>query len=246
VKDPMALAVAGLLAVFVLVGGCEREKPPPPETPDLPPLATQKPSQTSNPMSGRFDPHTSGKNELPPGHPVVAKQAADAKSDLLEPVEAPTKFEGIAFDPQDGWQAVSPPATSGSGFTVAGPVAMFKLTRAEGDEADAIARLTYFPGMKDVPVQSQLNRWCGQVTQPDGGSTKDVAKMESWEENGVKVSLADMTGTMSSEKGTVRMIAVVIEHPKGPHFLKVVGPVDTMEKWRDSVIAYLRSGRIVE
>ncbi|MEZ6086069.1 MAG: hypothetical protein R3E58_19445 [Phycisphaerae bacterium] len=135
-------------------------------------------------------------------------------------------------------------APSSSGFRVAGPIAVFKLEKVEGDSEDAVVRLTHFPGMKNIPVQAQLDRWFGQVSQPDGSSTKEKSKVDTWEKDGVKISVADMTGMMPPESGTVRMIAAVIEHPKGPHFVKAVGPVDTIEHWRESIITYLKSSQL--
>ena len=45
---------------------------------------------------------------------------------------------------------------------------------------------------------------------------------------------------------TAGMIAAIIEHPNGPHFVKAVGPVNTIEHWRESIITYLKSSRLEE
>lgn len=195
-------------------------------------------------------------DELPPGHPPIGG-AADgggtggatmpkAQAGNVEIEKAAEGSAGLKLTAPDGWQAMDPGAPSNSGFRVAGPIAVFKLEKVEGDAQDAVVRLTHFPGMRNIPVQAQLDRWFGQVSQPDGSSTKEKSKVDTWEKDGVKISVADMTGMMPPESGTVRMIAAVIEHPKGPHFVKAVGPVDTIEHWRESIITYLKSSRLEE
>ena len=264
----------GCLGVAIGLVGCKKQETPPPEAPPLPPLANTQPSQAvkkapplipgqSNelppghpPIGGmtetpKGDAPKAG-DELPPGHPPIGG-ATDggatmpkAQAGNVEIDQAAEGSAGLKLTAPEGWQAMDPGAPSSSGFRVSGPIAVFKLEQVEGDAQDAVVRLTHFPGMKNIPVQAQLDRWFGQVSQPDGSSTKEKSKVDTWEKDGVKISVADMTGMMPPESGTVRMIAAIIEHPNGPHFVKAVGPVNTIEHWRESIITYLKSSRLDE
>ncbi|GJM24959.1 MAG: hypothetical protein DHS20C16_13740 [Phycisphaerae bacterium] len=239
------LAMGCVAAAFVLVG-CKKEEKAAPEVPPVAPLAKTKPTQPVQ-KSQKAPPLVPGQsNELPPGHPPIDGGMPKAKAGNKKIEKAVEGSAGLKLTAPEGWQATEPPAASNSGFRVAGPLAVFTLEKVEGDKEDGIVRLTHFPGMRNIPVQAQLNRWFDQVSQPDGSSTKDKAKVDTWEKDGVKISVADMTGTMMPGSGTVRMIAAVIEHPNGPHFVKAIGPVDTIEHWRESIMEYLKSSKIAE
>jgi hypothetical protein len=234
-----------IVALFVLAS-CKQEEPPPPPTPSNAPLAAA-PKSTPPPT---FDP-----GELPPGHPPIGGQTpgepAVPQDDIHSGMQlvpkpgadrrmldtAPTQFEGLTLMPPEGWQAFDP------GASPMGPIAAFLLPPAEGAEGDTEARLTHFPAMKNIPVEANLDRWYGQVQQPDGKPTKEVATLGSFDAGGAKITVADMSGTINGIAGQ-RMIAAAIEHPNGPHFLRVAGPEATVAKWRDSVEEYLKSAKV--
>ena len=178
--------------------------------------------------------------------PVIGGSKPNVPVGDVEIDKALKGLAGLELVAPKGWQKMDPPKPSSSGFRVAGPVAVFKLEKTKDDQEDGIVRVTHFPGMKNIPVQAQLNRWFGQVFQSDGSSTKDSASVETWDTGNIKVSVADMTGTMMPESGTIRMIAAVIEHPNGPHFVKAIGPVNTIAHWHDSIMTYLKSSKIAE
>ncbi|MCB9849832.1 MAG: hypothetical protein H6817_03930 [Phycisphaerales bacterium] len=247
--------IPAVLVGGLLVSACSKDQPPPPPTPSSAPLA-KAPTSVPQQMSG----------ELPPGHPPIdgmpsaqgkapnddihsgmnqgmgqgmgqmsAMPPKDEDRTILD--SAPTEFAGLSLTPPEGWKAYD-----ASGGPMA-PVAAFVLAKADGDSADGIARLTHFPGMKSIPLEMNLERWYRQVQQPDGSNTKDVAKMETIDAGGAKITVVDMSGNISGAEKQ-RMIAAVIEHPNGPHFLKVVGPEATMAKWHDSIIEYLKSAKV--
>jgi hypothetical protein len=247
-RSRTVVMLAPVLVGMGWVAACKEKEPPPPAAPSVAPLA--KAPQKAPPV----DPNAS----LPPGHPPIGGNTpprgqapndaihggkpsmpgmpelpdADAAKDLLD--KAPTQFAGITLTPPEGWKAFD----AGQGGMA--PVAAFVLTKPEGAAGDATARLTHFPGMKRIPLEMNLERWYRQVQQPDGKPTKDVAKQETFEAGGAKVTVVDMSGTIDNKPGQ-RMIAAAIEHAKGPHFLKVAGPEATVAHWRDSVMTYLKS-----
>jgi hypothetical protein len=182
--------------------------------------------------------------KLPEEHPEMPRRdphAAPAPEG--EAIDAPTQFEGLSLSPPEQWEAVRPePSRLGPQFT---PRAVFRLPSST-DEA-VTARLTHFPNMRHVPTAENLKRWYAEFRQPDGRTTADVAQQETFEVEGIKITLVDVSGTRMGRGGApqadYRMLAAVIEHPEGPHFLKVVGPQADVAQCRESVVQYLRSAK---
>lgn len=129
-------------------------------------------------------------------------------------------------------------------------VAQYRLPRAEGDAEDGSLVLYYFSG-QGGSVQANLDRWIGQMDQPDGSSSRDKAKTEQTTVNGLQVTVLDVTGTykaevapMSSErvnKPNFRMIAAVVETSTGPYFFKLVGPAKTVTRWNEGFHQAIKS-----
>ena len=107
-----------------------------------------------------------------------------------------------------------------------------------------ILTVSHFPGMGGS-VEDNLERWRRQVVGGTQGETL------SSEHDGLSFHTLDITGTYldSSITGTSRelsgyqMLATVIESPGGPHFVKLVGPAHTLERWVDSYHRFLEEIR---
>ena len=130
-------------------------------------------------------------------------------------------------------------------------LAEFTLPKVAGDAEDATATVYFFAGTGGS-VQANLDRWIGQMAQPDGSASKDKAKTTTIQSTpGLKITLVDVSGTYVAEvtpgsaekfnKPGFRQLAAVVETPGGPHFVKVVGPAKTVAKWEASVSAFLKS-----
>ena len=149
----------------------------------------------------------------------------------------------LKFKPADGW--VTEKTTS------AMRVAQYKLPKSEVDLEDASLVLYYFGAAQGGGVQANLERWIGQIQQPDGSSSQDKAKTETLTVNGLKVTTVDVSGTYTAEMTPgggdrhnaekYRLRAAVIETPKGNYFVKLVGPVNTVGKWEQPYNDYLKS-----
>jgi hypothetical protein len=119
-------------------------------------------------------------------------------------------------------------------------VAEFALPRAAGDSEDAQLVLYYFGG-SGGSVDANLQRWLGQMQQPDGKPSSEVAKKESRTVNGLKLTLLDVSGTYVAEtapgsaerlnKPGFRLRAGVVETANGPYYIKLTGPAKTIAKW---------------
>jgi hypothetical protein len=148
------------------------------------------------------------------------------------PMLAALLASGLTFITPDGWTS-TPPASSMR-------VAEFTLPRAAGDSEDAQLIVYYFGG-SGGSVDANIQRWIGQMEQADGKPSSAVAKKESRKVNGLTVSLVDVTGTYTAEmapgstahnnKPHFRMRAGVVDTPRGPYFIKLTGPSQTIAKW---------------
>lgn len=135
----------------------------------------------------------------------------------------------LTFSAPPAWKSV---ATSSSMR-----VAQFAVPKAAGDPADAELVLYYFGGSGGT-VDANINRWLGQMQQPDGKPSSAVAKRDARTVNGLKVTLVDVSGTYVAEmtpgakerhnSPNFRLRAAVIETPNGPYFIKLTGPAKTV------------------
>lgn len=138
----------------------------------------------------------------------------------------------LGYVTPQGWQ--KQPVTSSM------RVAEFTLPRADGDSEDAVLVLYYFGG-SGGSVDANLQRWVGQMQQPDGKPSSGVAKKETRTVNGLALTLLDVTGTYVAEmapgaterhnKPNFRLRAGVVETANGPYFIKLTGPAKTIAKW---------------
>jgi hypothetical protein len=87
-------------------------------------------------------------------------------------------------------------------------------------------------------VEANIDRWLGQFTQPDGSSTKEKAKIQKMQVNGVEVHFVDIGGNFKDQPGpfapavtreNYRMLgAIIVTEKSGMHFLKLYGPKATI------------------
>lgn len=110
----------------------------------------------------------------------------------------------------------------------------FAVPAAEGDKTDG--RLTIMSASGGV--EANVARWYGQFTQPDGGSTRDRAKLSQSKIAGQDVHLVDLAGTYKDQRGPAapaverpnyRMLAAIITAKGGgDYFVKFYGPQRTV------------------
>jgi hypothetical protein len=130
-------------------------------------------------------------------------------------------------------------------------IAQYKLTRVGGDTESASVVLYYFGQGQGGSTAANIERWVSQMKQTDGASSKEAAKEQRFEVNGLKVTTVDVAGTYVAEttpgsgtfenKPGYRLLAAVVETPNGPYFLKLVGPEKTVARWNESFFGFLKS-----
>jgi len=103
-------------------------------------------------------------------------------------------------------------------------------------------------------IQANIDRWCGQFTQPDGGDTKAKTVTKTFKVAGTTVTMVDIPGTYLDQPGgpfaggkaiqrpAYRMLAGIVETPDaGNYFLKFYGPAATVEKHAEGFKKMLES-----
>lgn len=140
-----------------------------------------------------------------------------------EPVR--TQAAGLRFSLPSEWTRVPAPSDMRA--------AQFRVPKAAGDAEEAEAVLFFFGEGKGGSTQENLDRWFGQMTEPDGKPSKDAGVVTIKTVKGLKVTALDLPGTYKgmpasgappSEKTGYRLLAAAIEGPGGPWFFRVVGP----------------------
>ncbi len=260
------VSIFSCLAMVVLGFGCERKPAqqtnvaPPPAKADEEKSDRQalseflnKDSRTSSaspsglptghpPINGALpEPSADDLAALPPGHPPIT--AAPRQ----EPRGNPAGAAELKFDAPESWKPQ--PLTS--------PMrkAHYILPRAEGDARDAELLLFYFGMGEGGTVQANLDRWKGMFVGTDGGALpKDASTVETFDIDGLKVTLLNVTGryvesnmmmgTQSPPTETdYRMTAAVVETPSGPWFFRAVGPAATMSRHETAMREMLNTVR---
>lgn len=150
------------------------------------------------------------------------------------------RLAGLTMMVPEGWvsQAVPP-----------GPMApkrVYTLPKADGDEEDGMVRITHFPGMKGKD-KANIDRWLAQVRHADGTpSTRDDAGIKVTEKKNVRLTVADLSGIVkatmrATPRPSSRMIAAIVDHPQGPHFIVATGSIGTIQRWEGAIRAFLDS-----
>jgi hypothetical protein len=170
---------------------------------------------------------------------TATSETALAQPAVAEGAGAFTIADGaLSLEAPAGWQRVQPKT---------GIVETEFSIPSEGNATDgaplAAGRMTVMGA--GGSVEANIDRWCGQFTQPGGGSTKDASSTKKLKICGRDVTLVDITGTYQDSPGgpfaggtTIqrpgyRMLAAIVEGPDGNYFLKFYGPAATVEKHAD-------------
>jgi hypothetical protein len=120
-------------------------------------------------------------------------------------------------------------------------VYQFSLPKVEGDNADAELAIFYFGSNGAGSVSDNLKRWKGMFIPPEGKSIDEATKIARFKTAGEEVTYADIQGTYKFKarpfdpnakeelKPDYRMLGVIFGTPKGPYYVRLVGPAKTVE-----------------
>ena len=137
----------------------------------------------------------------------------------------------------------------------AGPMRFkqFTLPHVAGDSRDADLIIFFFGPGGGGDAEANVARWKTQFEPPAGKRIDEVSRVETFKVGAVKVTYFDVSGTYlfkarpmdppeSVEKRPGhRMIGVVFESPKGPYFMRLVGPGKTVAHYKPGFDAWLKA-----
>lgn len=144
----------------------------------------------------------------------------------------------------EGWEVQTP--------TSAMRKAQYGLPRQGSDGEDALLVVYHFGSDQGGSVDANLKRWYGQIRQPDGKSTADLAQVSTKQVSGMPVTVVDVTGTYAPSamgpmvpatppKDGYRMVAAIVTTGEGDYYFKLTGPEHTVAYWQDSFHRFVDS-----
>ena len=136
---------------------------------------------------------------------------------------SPTSAAGLTWTLPVGWSIEAPRSMR---------IATYSVPAVSGDAEGVECAVYYFGVGQGGGVDANLQRWIGQF-QPATRSKRSAKQV-----NGVRVSLADVSGTYTAHGGSMtqpqgvkpgwRLLGAIAEGPQGAAFFKLAGPAKTV------------------
>ena len=183
-----------------------------------------------------------GKEQKPPAPPAAGVKEGSA---AIVSAGAKLALTGITLTVPASWKSQDP----GTGPMAA--KAVYSIPAQKPGEDEGAIRITHYPEMKGKDDMN-IDRWVGQVAKADGKpSTRADAKIEKTETGNIRITTVDLTGTVKmtmkdTGKADHRMIAAIVDHPKGPHFIVAAGPAASMKTWSNDVLGFIKSAKVTD
>ncbi len=239
-KANFTTCVVALFLVSGLIAGCDR--------------SSNKVTPAGRTSTATEDPHAGHDHSQDQAEPASSATAhADANSPPA-PAQEPRAagatrlaLTGLTMLPDPEWSAV--PFEAGP----MAPVAVLALPAESSDAKPVEIRITHYPNMKGPQMdQRNIERWVRSVRRPDGApATTEDAQITVKTVGHVRLTIVDISGTVmptmgeqSADPSDQRLIAAIVDHPEGPHFVKVLGPAATIAKWEQRILAFLDSAAV--
>ncbi len=150
----------------------------------------------------------------------------------------------LAFTAQPGWVVETPASAM--------RVAQYRLP-AGGSGAGDASLVVYHFGPRAGTLEANLERWASQFEQPDGGDSAQRMQRRERTLGGRRAVEIELAGTYVAETAPGsgervhepdwRLLAAVIESDAGPYYAKLVGPDETVSRWKASFGAFLEAVR---
>jgi len=149
---------------------------------------------------------------------------------------AVVKLDGLESRTPADWQEEKPVSRT--------RLYQFWLSPIGDDKDNAEVVIFYFGEGQGGSAEDNIKRWKGFFVPPEGKRIGDVAKVQKMKVGAVPVTYLDIHGTFSFRpfdpnakttlRANYRMLGVAFESKKGPYFIRMVGPADT--------VAYFKKG----
>lgn len=224
------------LLIPLVSTGCEKGGEPAESARNAP---ASEPASQPAPAAVPAPTPSESRSALPSGHPPMATATPEIGEDGL------LKLTGLTMKVPETWE-VEPIAP--------GPFAAkaaFRIPAGENGETCSV-RVTHYPNMKGKNDMN-IERWASQIIKPDGTpATKDSAMItiSSNAEGTIELTMVEIEGSLRSgmqASGPVvpnqRLMAGILDHDQGPHFVKITGSIEAMTKVDESIGAFILSAK---
>lgn len=154
--------------------------------------------------------------------------AALAAALLAAPAAAQNSVAGLRWTPAASWKTDAAKPMR---------VVTYQVPAVKGDSEPGELAVFYFGAGQGGATEANIQRWIGQISQPDGSPSAKAAKRTSRKVNGMPVALVDVSGTYTASMGPMgpktakpnfRLLGAVVEGPQGSVFFKLTGPARTV------------------
>ncbi len=173
--------------------------------------------------------------ELPmrPGSPKASLEGNSLRLDFINMKTA----DGWIIDPENSQRDRRP--------------ALILLLTDRLDQKDPPkAYISRFPVMRGMDNQV-IERWVGQVQLDDGKkASRNNAKITEEKIGDIQLTIMDIQGTVLGHGAHTkaglpnhRFIGAIIDLPRGPYFIRVVGKISDIKKNEDKIMAFLKSAK---
>jgi hypothetical protein len=160
---------------------------------------------------------------------------------LAAAAPAPVELGGLKSKPPASWKEVP----------VSSPMRL-KQFALPGKKGEAELVIFFFGQGQGGSAQANLDRWKGQFQPPAGKKLEEVSKVTTTKIGAANATTLDISGTYLFKASPMapgepeprpdhRMLAVVLETPKGNYYLKLVGPAATVEQNKRAFDAWLKA-----
>lgn len=129
-----------------------------------------------------------------------------------------------------------------------------QLPKAKGDSEDADLTIFYFGPGGGGGVKDNLERWKKQVEAQAGKTVDDISKVTEFEVGKAKVTYLDIPNATylfksqpfnrdakAEKKADFHVIGVILEAEKGPFFMRLTGPVKTVDSHKKEFDEWLKN-----
>jgi len=128
----------------------------------------------------------------------------------------------------------------------------YRLPAVKDDKDNAEVVIFHFGQGQGGSASENIKRWKGMFVPPEGKTIDDVTKIDKMKVSGNDVTYVDLRGTYifrprpqapdseTARRPNYRMLAVVFESEKGPYFIRLVGPADTVEYYKKGYDEWLK------
>jgi hypothetical protein len=116
----------------------------------------------------------------------------------------------------------------------------YRLEPVNDDKYSAYVTIS-FPGKgKGGTAEQHVKRWKGMFLPPEGKTMHETAKVRQLTVSGAAVTYLDVRGDYkgilgdnSTPREDWRLLGVYFDTPKGPYLIRLLGPADTVESYRN-------------